>query len=58
MHDLLNSEIWLDARVYTRAEFCLMPAASPAADFKLWLLNARHVAKTDVLIVFLGKFWV
>ena len=24
----------------------------------LWLLNARPVAKTDALIVFLSEFWV
>ena len=47
MHDL-NSEIWLDAR----GDFCWMRARARAA------LNARPVAKTDALIVFLSEFWV
>ena len=58
MHDL-NSENWLDART----EFCWMRARARAACRKptrllisraRWLLNARHVAKIDVLIVFLA----
>ena len=62
MHDL-NSEIWLDAR----AEFCWMRARARAAcrqparlliSLARWLLNARPVAKTDALIVFLSKNWV
>ena len=62
MHDL-NSEIWLDARsdfgwMRARARDAC-PAAGPATDFAaLWLLNARPVAKTDALIVFLSEFWV
>ena len=60
MHDL-NSEIWLDAR----ADFCWMRARARAARWQmawvlisraLWLLNARPVAKTDALIVFLSEF--
>ena len=62
MHDL-NSEIWLDAH----AEFCWMRARARAAcrqparllvSRARWLLNARPVAKTDALIVFLSEFWV
>ena len=67
MHDL-NSEIWPDAR----ADFCWMRARARAAyrqpaqlliSRSLWLLNARPVAKTDALIVFLscgrlGDHWV
>ena len=62
MHDL-NSEIWLDAR----NDFCWMRARARAAcrqparlliSRALWLLNARPVAKTDALIVFLSEFWV
>ena len=62
MHDL-NSEIWLDAR----REFCWMRARARAACRQAarllisrarWLLNARPVAKTDALIVFLSEFWV
>ena len=61
MHDL-NSEIWLDARV----DFCWMRARARAAcrqparlliSHARWLLNARPVAKTDALIVFLSEFW-
>ena len=60
MHDL-NSEIWLDAH----AEFCWMRARARAAcrqpvrvliSRSLWLLNARPVAKTDALIVFLSEY--
>ena len=61
MHDL-NSEIWLDAR----GDFGWMRARARAAgqparlliSRALWLLNARPVAKTDALIVFLSEFWV
>ena len=60
MHDL-NSEIWLDAR----GDFGWMRARARAACrqpgrllISLWLLNARPVAKTDALIVFLSEFWV
>ena len=58
MHDL-NSEIWLDAR----ADFGWMRARARAAcrqparvliSRARWLLNARHVAKIDVLIGFLA----
>ena len=56
MHDL-NSEIWLDAR----GDFGWMLAGQPVRlliSRALWLLNARPVAKTDALIVFLSEFWV
>ena len=38
-----------------------LPARQPARMLisrALWLLNARPVAKTDALIVFLSEFWV
>ena len=38
-----------------------MPARQPARDpaaRERWMLNARSVAKTDALIVFLSEFWV
>ena len=38
-----------------------LPARQPARlliSRALWLLNARPVAKTDALIVFLSEFWV
>ena len=38
-----------------------LPAGQPARLLilrALWLLNARPVAKTDALIVFLSEFWV
>ena len=38
-----------------------LPARQPARlliSRALWLLNARTVAKTDALIVFLSEFWV
>ena len=40
---------------------CGLPAWQPARlliSRALWLLNARRVAKTDALIVFLIEFWV
>ena len=63
MHDL-NSEIWVDARGdfgWMRARARGLPARQPARlliSHALWLLNARPVAKTDALIVFLSEFWV
>ena len=54
---------WLDART----EFCWMRARARAAcrqptrlliSRARWLLNARPVAKTDALIVYLSEFWV
>ena len=62
MHDL-NYVIWLDAR----GDFGWMRARARASCWQprrllisraLWLLNARPVAKTDALIVFLSEFWV
>ena len=38
-----------------------LPARQPARlliSLARWLLNARPVAKTDALIVFLSEFWV
>ena len=38
-----------------------LPARQPARlliSTARWLLNARPVAKTDALIVFLSEFWV
>ena len=52
MHNL-NSEIWLDAH----RDFFWMPARLLISTAR-WLLNARPVAKTDALIVFLSEFWV
>ena len=62
MHDL-NSEIWLDAHPdfgWMRARArdpCRQPARVLISRAR-WLLNARPVAKTDALIVFLSEFWV
>ena len=62
MHDL-NSEIWLDARgdfgwMRARARAACRQPARLLISLALWLLNARPVAKTDALIVFLSEFWV
>ena len=62
MHDL-NSEIRLNALAEFRwmraraRDACRQPARL-LISAALWLLNARPVAKTDALIVFLSEFWV
>ena len=60
MHDL-NSEIWLDAGadfgwMRARARAACRQPARPLISRARWLLNARLVAKTDALIVFLSEF--
>ena len=62
MHDL-NSEIWLDASgdfgwMRPRARDACRQPARLLISLALWLLNARPVAKTDALIVFLSEFYV
>ena len=66
MHDL-NSETWLDRSCCMRAAIfvgcvrawaaCRQPARLLISRAR-WLLNARPVAKTNALIVFLSEFWV
>ena len=62
MHDL-NSEICLDARadfgwIRARARAACRQPARLLISRARWLLNARHVTKTDALIEFLSEFWV
>ena len=45
---------WMRARAQ---DACRQPARMLISR-ALWLLNARLVAKTDALIVFLSDFWV